>query len=125
RMFYEDPNVEMTHGLIVEFTSPGLRPSISVADRNLGEPIRGRLCGATIVRRSALDRVGPLNPALRFAGWMDWLMRADEIGLHTEFGEEVVLHRRIHGDNLTTRVPRDEYVKLLKNALDRRRLTKE
>ncbi|HUF10501.1 MAG TPA: glycosyltransferase family A protein [Rhodothermales bacterium] len=124
-MFDDDPNVEMTHGLVVEFISPGLSSSISIADRNLGTPIRGRLCGATMVRRTALDRVGPMNPALRFAGWMDWLMRADEVGLQTEFCEELVLHRRIHGDNLTIRLPKDEYVKLLKGALDRRRRTEE
>ena len=120
-MFDDDPNLEMTHGLMVEFVSPGLSSDISIAGRPIGKPVPGRLCGASMVRRTALDRVGPIDPELRFGAWIDWLMRADEFGLETKSFEEIVLHRRIHGDNLTIRESRSDYVKLLKRALDRRR----
>lgn len=123
--FDDDPNLDMTHGAAIEFFSPELGSGVSMADRSVHRPVAARLGGATMIRREALDRVGLVDTKLRLGAWMDWLMRADEAGLKVERHDDLVLHRRIHDDNLVTREAgsKGDYVKLLKRALDRRRQT--
>ncbi len=52
-----------------------------------------------------------------------WYLRALDPGLRAAVIDDVVLERRLHGDNLGIRErgSRNDYVRILKNALDRRR----
>lgn len=121
--FVDDPDLDMTHDMVVEFVSPELESGSRATRRVMGEQIPARLGGTTMVTRAAMERVGPIDAGVTLGGWMDWLMRADDMGLKVESVAELVLRRRIHGDNLTIRDPgaRADYVRMLKRALDRRR----
>lgn len=123
--FDSDPRLDMTHGRVIEFASPELETPVLTADRAVANPVAARLGGTTMVKRTALERVGLLDTSLKLGAWMDWLMRAEEAGLVTEHHEDLVLHRRIHDDNLVSRESgsKGDYVRLLKRALDRRRET--
>ena len=54
---------------------------------------------------------------------MAWLMAARGLGLREEAVAEPVLWRRIHASNFSHRadVTRGEYVRVIKESLDRRR----
>jgi glycosyltransferase involved in cell wall biosynthesis len=84
------------------------------------------LFGAAVVRRSVLERVGPLDESLRCAEDVDWFMRARELGIRTEVLPDVVLFYRLHGANLThTRTPQQAgYTRAVRKLLDRRRSEK-
>ena len=54
-----------------------------------------------VARREAFDRIGPFDTRFRFADDLDWLLRAHEAGVGLAMVDQIVLTRRVHGDNLT------------------------
>lgn len=82
-----------------------------------------QLPGALLVRRPVFGRVGAYSTRYETATEMDWFMRATEHGVKTLMLPAVVLRRRVHGANhgIVRRDARQDYVRVLKAALDRRR----
>lgn len=120
---FRDPTLEMTQGMVIEFVSPELADSGTQFERVDGNPVPGPLAGSTMVRRTALTRVGAFDTELELGAFLDWMARSREANLATRMVDEVVLHRRIHDQNVTQRMAhrKTDYVHLLKRALDRRR----
>ncbi|MBJ7470527.1 MAG: glycosyltransferase family 2 protein [Solirubrobacteraceae bacterium] len=58
------------------------------------------LMSAAVATRATVDLVGPFGNDL--AAQMRWLVRARDLGVPTVRLEQVVMHRRAHGTNLTT-----------------------
>lgn len=88
-----------------------------------GPPHPSPLPGSMLVRRSALQRVGPFPTGVRVAEGLDWLLRARELSLEDVTVEDQVVWRRVHGQNNSMR-HRDsmgEFARTLKASLDRRR----
>ena len=79
--------------------------------------------GSGLYRRTAFDRVGLFNPALRFSEDHDWFLRARELGVRITILSHVTLLYRLHGKNMTRTEPTGDYnlLKVLKASLDRRR----
>lgn len=71
-------------------------------------PRPGYLAGGMLIRRSTWERVGDFDEELGVGEYIDWVARARSIGAREEVIEEIVLRRRIHGDN-TTIHRRDQY----------------
>jgi len=59
------------------------------------------------------------------AAFVDWYMRALDLGLAIAFVDAVIARRRIHGANQSYRNDslRREYISVIKASLDRRRAT--
>jgi glycosyltransferase involved in cell wall biosynthesis len=66
--------------------------------RELDEPQDGGV-GNLVVRRAALERIGPFHPD--DWGNLDWLLRARDLGVASALVPEVLLRRRVHGGNLS------------------------
>jgi glycosyltransferase involved in cell wall biosynthesis len=83
----------------------------------------GYLKGTMLVRRTLLDRVGPFDESLGKGDFVDWFVRAQHAGMRHLMLDHVVLRRRVHAANLAAhRVPdQRDYLRVLKQALDRRR----
>jgi glycosyltransferase involved in cell wall biosynthesis len=79
--------------------------------------------GSGLYRRTAFDRVGLFNPALRFSEDHDWFLRARELGVRITILRQVTLLYRLHGKNMTRTESVGDYnlLKVLKASLDRRR----
>jgi len=79
--------------------------------------------GTLFCRRSTFEAVGPFPTEWRVGEFLDWLLRAKELGLSIAMLPDVVVYRRIHGGNLTIRARADygDYAKILGRALARRR----
>jgi glycosyltransferase involved in cell wall biosynthesis len=90
----------------------------------LGRPLPGYVTVTLLARRSLFGRVGPFNPALHHGDDTDWYLRAKERGAEMELLPDVLVHRRIHDANMSqvqAAQSREEYLHILKGALDRRR----
>ena len=76
-----------------------------------------------VTRREVWDLVGPFALGLGFSEDTDWLMRARDLGVRIDLLEEVVLHRRIHGANITydDEAMLSGLAQVLKRRIDRRR----
>jgi glycosyltransferase involved in cell wall biosynthesis len=92
-------------------------------DHPRGQRVPALTTPALLARRTAFDRVGPLDEALRFADATDWILRAIDHGLRLVVHPDVLLYHRMHDANLTRQrhASGAEYVRLVKATLDRRR----
>jgi glycosyltransferase involved in cell wall biosynthesis len=97
---HDDPELGAVSCLVDEFLDlrPGEHPP--VRPPRLGEG--GALCSATVVRRTVVDALGPFQP--RGSGdWVEWWARARRLGVHEHVIDQVLVRRRIHGDNNSSR----------------------
>ena len=115
--FARDPSLDLVFGHMRCFTDG--------APEDLSEPVPAVLGGSLLFRRSAAERVGPFPTDVRVGEFLDWLMRARDLGLRESVLPEVVLRRREHSSNLTRReqAPFRDFARVLKAGLDRRRGT--
>ena len=118
-----NPDVDIVTGCFQSFFSPELdaetRAGLTLPEGSR----RGHLAGASIVRTDLFGRIGPLNETWRVSADMDWYARATEAGIRIVALSDVVLHRRIHGKNLSLTSGNEQIdrVRIVKAALDRRR----
>lgn len=107
------PGTEMVLGRLHEMNADGV-----LLDATVPAPVPG----AALVTRTAADRVGPFG--LGLISQLRWMLRARELGIRTVELDEVMLHRRAHGGNLT-RLQRPElqraYLELARERAARRR----
>jgi glycosyltransferase involved in cell wall biosynthesis len=117
-----NPHLAGVFGHMVEFVSPDVDSEIARRLAPVTEPQPGTLISCMLVRSAEFRRVGPLAAGSR-ADFVDWYLRARDMGLAFEILPELVVRRRVHGRNLSLRdegVKRD-YLKHIKESLDRRR----
>lgn len=91
--------LDIVGGMVQEFLSPEATHLAGVVRVTVG-PQRARLMGALFVRRPVFDRVGAFDPSLRYRATMDWISRADAMGVRLDWIQETVMERRIHETNI-------------------------
>ncbi|WP_346925686.1 glycosyltransferase family A protein, partial [uncultured Arthrobacter sp.] len=117
------PELDMVFGLVDHFYSPELDGAARAVTPLPPSGAPGYLPSAWLVRRAALERVGPLATDLAVGEFIGWFIRAKECGLRWSVVPQVVARRRIHAAN-TARARGDnhqDYVRILKASLNRRR----
>jgi glycosyltransferase involved in cell wall biosynthesis len=90
------------------------------------DPIFGELGGIQLVsamfRRAVLDELGGFDPTYRYAEDRDLFVRMREHGVEIEVLPDVVLHKRLHGSNMTMNQPESHpLLRSLKEKLERDR----
>jgi glycosyltransferase involved in cell wall biosynthesis len=116
-------DTEAVFGRVEQFLSPELddetRKRLHIRDKILP----GRVRGTLLIRRECFQRVGAFDESMNYGEFLDWYMRARDAGLQEVMLEDVLLKRRLHGRNMgyTERAGRQDYVRILKRGLDRRR----
>jgi glycosyltransferase involved in cell wall biosynthesis len=90
------------------------------------DPIFGELGGIQLVsamfRRAVLDGLGGFDPTYRYAEDRDLFVRMRERGVEIEVLPGVVLHKRLHGSNMTMNQPESHpLLRSLKEKLERER----
>ena len=93
------------------------------------DPIYGELGGVQLVtamiRRDVLETLGGFDPSYRYAEDRDLFVRLREHHVEIEVLPEVVLHKRLHGSNMTLNRPDSHpLLRSLKEKLDRDRSTR-
>ncbi|HET8651946.1 MAG TPA: glycosyltransferase family A protein [Gaiellaceae bacterium] len=90
------------------------------------DPIFGELGGiqfvTAMIRRHVLEELGGFDPSYLYAEDRDLFVRMREHGVKIEVLEDVVLHKRLHGSNMTLNPPETHpLLRSLKEKLDRER----
>ncbi len=122
--FAADPDLDYCVTGLRNFISPDRATADCLLDAKLLAPQRGYGVQTLLARRRAFDRVGLFEPELRHAAKTSWFLRARDAGARGAEIEEVLVHRRLHGENISQSQrgeSLDEYLTLLKARLDRRR----
>jgi len=120
-----EPPVEVSVCLIKNFFEPGFEPATEF-ERNHPKngPMPGHLSTGMLVWKKTMERIGVFNPALSHGSSTDWFLRARKAGVKDRLVSEILVHRRIHGENLSMRNAdrsRDQFLAIIKASLDRRR----
>ena len=114
RRIRRHPEAEIVLGQFRDYRGP------STAGGNPPGPADEQLFtsfGCALIRRSVFATVGPLREDLRLAEDWDWFTRAREANLRFLIHRDVVLHRRLHEQNLTRQ--REAGAKFVLEALRR------
>jgi hypothetical protein len=123
--FEADPMLDYCVGHIQNFWIPELaEQAVRFRDDPIMQPVPGYVAQTLMVRREIFERVGRFDETLHFSFASDWFLHADERGAVGALLPEVLTRRRLHHDNfsrLHRAVSRDEFLHVVKAALDRRR----
>ena len=118
-----DPALDVVFGHVQEFVSPEIAEDVKAQIRNPAPVSPWTSPNLMLIRRESFDRVGPFSVSLRVGVTVDWYARATEAGLKALMLPDVVLERRLHGQNngMREQSKRLQYVEVLKASIDRRR----
>jgi glycosyltransferase involved in cell wall biosynthesis len=121
--FEENPDVDIVFGHVTEFVSPDVSPDEAARLREPAHNVVWRTPNLMLVKRDSFYRVGPFSTEIKVGIGVDWIARASDLGLKMLDIPEVVLERRLHGDNngIRERDSRTHYLRVLKASIDRRR----
>jgi glycosyltransferase involved in cell wall biosynthesis len=123
RYLDEHPEIGCVLGRQEWIVEDGVEPPELVRD-----PIFGELGGIQLVsamfRRTVLNRLGGFDPTYLYAEDRDLFIRMRELGIEIGVLPDVVLHKRLHGSNMTMNKPESHPIlRSLKEKLDRERKT--
>jgi glycosyltransferase involved in cell wall biosynthesis len=118
-----DPSLDMVFGHAHQFADPEHAAEIARGVAFIAEPTAAYIAGTMLILRSAFERVGPFPSHLEVGEFVEWYLRAVDLGLSGRMDDQVVLRRRIHLANtgILKRDARLDYVRIVKASLDRRR----
>ena len=121
RFLSEHPEIGCVLGRQEWIVEDGIEPPELKRD-----PIFGELGGIQLVsamfRRAVLEELGGFDPTYRYAEDRDLFVRMRERGVEIEVLPDVVLHKRLHGSNMTMNQPESHpLLRSLKEKLERER----
>jgi glycosyltransferase involved in cell wall biosynthesis len=120
--FERDANLDIVFGRVVQFRSPDVERTSFAAAEGMGA-MDGCHPGTMMVGRATFDAVGPFDEEHEVGDFIDWYARALEQRLSIRMLPEVAMRRRFHGANMGRRNydRRDEYARVLRTVIHRRR----
>ncbi|HEX6490685.1 MAG TPA: glycosyltransferase family A protein [Gaiellaceae bacterium] len=124
RYLLEHPGTGCVLGRQDWILEQGVEPPQLAPDPIYGEPGGVQLVSA-MIRRDVLEELGGFDPNYRYAEDRDLFVRLREHRVEIEVLPEVVLHKRLHGSNMTFNRPESHpLLRSLKEKLDRDRGTR-
>jgi glycosyltransferase involved in cell wall biosynthesis len=113
------PLCQGVFGQVTQFASPEIEEPLAF------DPVAqvAWMPSALLMRREAWMRTGDFSVSYRVGEFVDWCLRAQEAGCVFEAVPECVVRRRIHLHNTgrTEANSRQDYARLVRAALERRR----
>ncbi len=121
------PEIDLAFAHAEEFISPELADDVANTIRCREGVMPARLPSTILIRREAFLKVGFFDETLTIGEGIDWVARANDAGIRSVVLPDVLLRRRLHETNIgrTKKGMRQDYVRVLKAALDRRRQQQE
>lgn len=122
--FAQDTGLDAVFGYTQQFYDPTISGPMNGDLLQFSQKRPAISPSGILLTRNAFDRVGPFDHRWKIGEWADWYLRAVDCGLRMKVIQDVVTHRRIHDKNKgqVFQDCRNEYAKILKSSLDRRRL---
>ena len=118
----EHPHASAVGGLLEQFESPDT-PGAASGVRMQVVPEAAMLLATLLIRRETFDRLGLFDTQYEIHTGIDWVALLRAAGLEIPVIDNVVLRRRIHGENLGIRRPeraRTELLRVARGAYGRR-----
>jgi alpha-1,6-rhamnosyltransferase len=124
RYLLEHPHIGCVLGRQEWIVEEGIEPPNLARDVIYGE-LGGVQLVTAMIRRDVLEELGGFDPTYRYAEDRDLFVRLREHQVEIAVLPEVVLHKRLHGSNMTLNRPDSHpLLRSLKEKLDRDRSTR-
>lgn len=122
-VFQQKPDTDLVFGHVEQFVSPELEEPLKSQLLIRDKELPGYFRGSMLVRKESYLRAGQFDTATDYGDFIDWYMRTQEQGLKEVLLPDVLVMRRVHGENMgyTDTSRRIDFVRVLKRGLDRRR----
>lgn len=122
-VFGKKPDLDMVFGLLKHFRSPELPETLKANINCPDELMPGYSPSALVAKRDVFSRAGLFETNWQVGEFIDWFLRAHEIGISVIMLPELVTLRRLYktGDKSTQNAYFSNYIKILKASLDRKR----
>ena len=119
-VFEKDPTLDMVFGHVHEFKDKNGEKNNVQRLTTKGSLMKGTM----LIRREAFLRVGLFETKWHLGDFIDWYLRARDLKLKSFTLPNILYKRRIHENNMGImyREKRKDYVHILKESLDRRRI---
>ena len=111
----------LAFAMLQEFLDPGID---ALTDRvPKVRKVKGISASSCVVNRKVFEQVGPFDPHLESGEFIDWYIRAQELGIETYVDPETLIFRRIHQSNRDRqgRESSQEYARILMRKIQRQR----
>ncbi len=117
------PNVDIVFGHVEQFISPELDDAARATVHCPEGAQPGPSICTILTRRESFLKVGWFSVELQLGQFIDWYLRATEMNLQIEMLPQTVMYRRLHNSNLglVNQQSNSQYLRILKQSLDRRR----
>ena len=86
--------------------------------------VPGYITQTLLAKRTTFEKVGNFDQTLNYGDANEWFLRVADSGLRVELLPEVLVYRRLHGENHSRQgvsAGLDEHLRIIKASLDRRR----
>lgn len=91
-----DGSIEAAFGKVQQFVSPDVPEQHRARLTPDVEIMPGELKQCMLIRRAALNRIGPFDESLPATFFIAWLGRAKQLGLKSAHVDDIVVRRRLH-----------------------------
>ncbi len=124
KVFNEDPTLDIVFSHVKQFHSSELSVEEKQKIWCSDEVMPGISAGTMLIKRESFFKVGLFDSQWRRGIFVNWYMRASEIGLRTHMLPDMHMWRRLHRTNhgIVNNDKSSDYVRMLKASLDRRRM---
>ncbi len=119
----KDPNLDLVFGYVQQFISPELAGEVTKNIKIDQESRPAYFKGTLLLKKETFFQVGYFNSDWHLGEFIDWYIRAKELGLEDIVIPEIYLKRRIHTTNIGIKQKqhRNDYVHIIKQSLERKR----
>jgi glycosyltransferase involved in cell wall biosynthesis len=106
------------------FISPDISEEIKKIRYCPPDPTPGYIPSTVVIKRSSFKKVGYFESRWKNGESVAWIFKAKDVGLNFGIVDDVLVKRRIHETNksaLDSSTSKSEYLRIVKESLDRRR----
>ena len=116
------PKIHCVVGRFQNFFEPGADIPSGINKNDFLDEKLGKMptLGTLLVRRSVFDKVGLFNPKLRIENDFDWLVRIRDAGITIPFMDEILMFRRLHGNNISYRINKINFLTIFRESMRRK-----
>jgi glycosyltransferase involved in cell wall biosynthesis len=84
-------------------------------------PLKGYIRSSLLFKRTVIDVIGYFDESVAMGDFIDWMSTSIHQKENLYVLDEVLTYRRVHGNNMTAFANKNDYLKVLKKHLDRRK----
>lgn len=118
-VFLNDNSLNFCFTMVKEFDE--IKTINSHSFRARISPLKGYIKSALLFRRNVIESLGYFNENLAMGELLDWMSKPIHQKENLFVIDEVLTHRRVHGENMTANVNKGDFLKILKKHLDQRK----